>query len=318
MSIAANHPKAFLSHASEDKERFVLPFATSLRAGGVDAWVDRWEIKLGDSLVRKIFDEGLGKADAAIIILSSYSVAKPWVREELDSAFVAKVEGRIRLIPVVIENCEIPFALRHISHIRVADMSDPGIAAAAVVRTLFDATVKPALGAPPKYAQSSSLRLPGLEQSDVRVLMALGELYLARGRGPISRDELERALSEFEITPDLLTESLEMLEGETYIHGTHTFGGKYFVIKLTSHGAETAFQSLVPDMASIERSIAGYLVNSGQCDAQDISKELSIPYAIVEHVLNQLSGRGLIKTKGHMQGMIVFDVSARLKRALAG
>lgn len=35
------HPKVFVSHASEDKERFVTEFATKLRAKGVDAWLDK-------------------------------------------------------------------------------------------------------------------------------------------------------------------------------------------------------------------------------------------------------------------------------------
>ena len=37
-------PRAFMSHSSADKERFVLPFATRLRAAGIDVWVDRWEM----------------------------------------------------------------------------------------------------------------------------------------------------------------------------------------------------------------------------------------------------------------------------------
>ena len=52
-------PKVFVSHASEDKERFVRNFATQLRAQGIDAWVDEWEIVPGDSLIDKIFEEGL-------------------------------------------------------------------------------------------------------------------------------------------------------------------------------------------------------------------------------------------------------------------
>ena len=50
------NPKVFASHASEDKERFVLDFATKLRSKGIDTWVDRWEINPGDSLVDKIFE----------------------------------------------------------------------------------------------------------------------------------------------------------------------------------------------------------------------------------------------------------------------
>ncbi len=32
-------PKVFISHASEDKARFVTEFATKLRENGVDAWL---------------------------------------------------------------------------------------------------------------------------------------------------------------------------------------------------------------------------------------------------------------------------------------
>jgi len=42
------HVKVFISHASEDKDRFVTGFATKLRAFGLDAWYDLWEIGPGD------------------------------------------------------------------------------------------------------------------------------------------------------------------------------------------------------------------------------------------------------------------------------
>jgi len=52
-------PKVFLSHASEDKKRFVLEFAAKLRQQGIDAWLDKWEMSPGDSLIDKIFEEGI-------------------------------------------------------------------------------------------------------------------------------------------------------------------------------------------------------------------------------------------------------------------
>ncbi len=79
-------PKVFISHASEDKQRFVVNFAKQLRDNGVDAWLDQWEMKPGDSLVDKIFEEGLKEASAVIIVLSTNSVRKPWVLEELNTS----------------------------------------------------------------------------------------------------------------------------------------------------------------------------------------------------------------------------------------
>lgn len=43
------HPKAFISRASEDKSRFVVRFAERLRANGVDARLDCWEMLPGSS-----------------------------------------------------------------------------------------------------------------------------------------------------------------------------------------------------------------------------------------------------------------------------
>src|SRR5699024_5976348 len=103
--------KVFLSHASEDKDRFVIDLATRLRENGVDAWLDKWEMFPGDSLVDKIFEEGLKEADAIIVVLSKLSVDKPWVKEELNVSIVNKISHGTKIIPVVLDDCEIPEAL---------------------------------------------------------------------------------------------------------------------------------------------------------------------------------------------------------------
>lgn len=88
-------PRLFVSHASEDKERFAVEFATRLRSElGIDAWLDRWEIRGGDSLVARIFDEGLAGSDAVALVLSHASLTKPWVREELEVAVVRRIETK--------------------------------------------------------------------------------------------------------------------------------------------------------------------------------------------------------------------------------
>lgn len=73
----SENPKVFISHASEDKERFVMKFATKLRSVGIDAWIDKWEMLSGDSLVDKIFEDGIKEADSFIVVLSINSINKP-------------------------------------------------------------------------------------------------------------------------------------------------------------------------------------------------------------------------------------------------
>ena len=59
----------FISHASEDKEDVVRPLAKSLKEKGISVWYDEFELKIGDSLRRKI-DQGLSKSRFGIVVIS--------------------------------------------------------------------------------------------------------------------------------------------------------------------------------------------------------------------------------------------------------
>lgn len=87
---------AFISHASEDKEEFVLPLYEMLTRKGMKIWVDKHEISLGNSLRRKL-DEGLAKSRFGIVILSEYFFQKEWAKKELD-ALVSREDGQEKVI----------------------------------------------------------------------------------------------------------------------------------------------------------------------------------------------------------------------------
>jgi len=72
---------AFLSYAHEDKD-FAKRIVIELRKDGIDVKIGLWDIKPGDSLIQKIFVEGLSNCDIFLILLSSASVRSKWVREE--------------------------------------------------------------------------------------------------------------------------------------------------------------------------------------------------------------------------------------------
>src|SRR5262249_47207268 len=150
---------------------FVIPFATALRGKGVDAWVDNWEIRAGDSIVQKIFDEGIAQASLVIVVLSPISVTKKWVREELDAAVVNRIEKSTRLIPVIIDDCDIPQALRATKHVRY-DGNDLEAVVAKVADSIFRRSDKPALGPPPEFVKSALPPIPGLDNIDVQVINA--------------------------------------------------------------------------------------------------------------------------------------------------
>lgn len=65
----------FISHASEDKEAVVRPLANALKEKGLNVWYDEFELKIGDSLRRKI-DQGLAKVDLVLLLFQDHLLKK--------------------------------------------------------------------------------------------------------------------------------------------------------------------------------------------------------------------------------------------------
>lgn len=111
----------FLSHSHEDKE-FVRRLAINLTAAGVKVWLDEAEIKIGDSLIRKI-EEGISTVEYVAACLSPNSVSSNWVTKELDIAMTKEIKGkRVVVLPILIQDCEIPPFLSDKCY---ADFRDP-------------------------------------------------------------------------------------------------------------------------------------------------------------------------------------------------
>lgn len=67
----------FISHASEDKDEVVRPLAHALKESGLSVWFDEFELRIGDSLRRKI-DRGLANSRFGVIVLSRSFFEKGW------------------------------------------------------------------------------------------------------------------------------------------------------------------------------------------------------------------------------------------------
>lgn len=90
----------FISHATEDKETVVRPLAHGLDDRGVDVWYDEFELRIGDSLRRKI-DQGIARSRFGLVVLSTAFFSKNWPQYEL-AGLVARdmSDGRQRLLPI--------------------------------------------------------------------------------------------------------------------------------------------------------------------------------------------------------------------------
>jgi serine/threonine protein kinase len=98
----------FISYSSADSD-FAGKLASDLQASGIGVWFDKWEIKVGDSIIQNIND-GIHDNDYLAIVLSPTSVQSRWVRKELNAALMKELEESrsVVVLPILCKDCDIP------------------------------------------------------------------------------------------------------------------------------------------------------------------------------------------------------------------
>src|SRR5262245_47172835 len=101
----------FISYSHENRD-FVDKLAVHLTLSKVHVWVDRWELHVGDSIIAKI-QQVIQEASALIVVLSHASVQSEWCKKELSAGLVRELEEkRVVVLPLLLEDCQIPMFLR--------------------------------------------------------------------------------------------------------------------------------------------------------------------------------------------------------------
>ena len=101
----------FVSYSSKDK-KFAKKLAEDLTSFGVKVWIDFWEMKVGDSLNKKI-QVGISASSWLGIILTPNSVNSSWVEKELNAALIRELEKKdVFILPLLYIDCEIPLFLK--------------------------------------------------------------------------------------------------------------------------------------------------------------------------------------------------------------
>jgi len=102
--------RVFICHSSHDKA-VARNLVADLQRLGHEPWLDEYAIRVGDSIPDKI-EEGLQNADFVAVLLSPAAVQSGWVDREWKAKYWAEVSaGRVMVLPVLLEDCDIPLLL---------------------------------------------------------------------------------------------------------------------------------------------------------------------------------------------------------------
>ena len=309
------NPKVFISHASADKERFVMEFASKLRENGVDAWLDKWEMLPGDSLVDKIFEEGIKEADSFIIVLSSHSVNKPWVREELNASFVKRIGKNSKIIPVVLDNCTVPECLQSTIWENINNHQDYEESFTRILNSILGVLDKPLLGQAPSYATTKVNKLQGLHKIDTLVFTQACQTVLSKANKSVNLSEIYNDLKAQEISDEDILESLEVLDSKGYIKATKVFGGSIPFFTISTFGFDQFAQANIDNYGEKINDICIKLINHSLKNNADVVDMTKHPLVLVNHVFNLLENKGLINMVKALGGQyIITNISPEFKR----
>ena len=101
----------FISYSHQDKD-FVDKLAANLVKHKAHVWVDRWELHIGDSIIDKV-QEAIQESSAFIIVISKFSMESEWCKKELSSGLLKELEEKkVIVLPLLLEECEMPIFLR--------------------------------------------------------------------------------------------------------------------------------------------------------------------------------------------------------------
>ena len=239
----------------------------------------------------------------------------------------------MRIIPIVLDDCTIPTALRATLHVKITDLNNFDTQLSSIVDTLYGRSKKPALGSAPAYMQNPIWQIPGLSKIDSLLLKMAGDKAIENGyRVCIETQEMLSQAALQDISPYQFYESLAMLRDGYYLELHNTMGGEPSDPKLremvrggvpdfsiTIDGFEKYAKTYIPEYNAIVRDLHLQIVNEGKSDSASIAEAIKQPLMVVEHVLERLDRSRDIQMLREFNGGITthfINPSPRLRRRL--
>jgi len=96
----------FISHANQDAQ-FAHRLAADLQRLGVSVWIAPESIRPGEGWVDAI-ERGLEESSHVVVVLTPAALQSRWVKKETNVAITLERKERIEVIPLDVEECEVP------------------------------------------------------------------------------------------------------------------------------------------------------------------------------------------------------------------
>jgi hypothetical protein len=116
---------AFVSYSFQDSNT-VENIRKGLEEKGIKTWVSESQIKGGGLIVEEI-ESAMAQSDIVLLVLSNKSIRSNWVKLEMQTAIMMEMEGLLNVIPLKIDDCDVPLLLRSKLVVDLSEDFDTGL-----------------------------------------------------------------------------------------------------------------------------------------------------------------------------------------------
>ena len=217
---------------------------------------------------------------------------------------VKKINGISKLIPVLIDDCEVPEALQSTVWVRITDLNAFDSEFDSIVRSIYEHRERPPIGMPPAYSSGVMDVIPDLTKIDSLVLKLACERVINDAIAFVGDVEaLFNEAKTLDIPEEEFYESLEILNSRHYIDGGKVFDPKsrihYF--NITTFGLEQYARTYMDGYGSLPVSVGLQILNHNKRSGLEIAESLNRPFLIIEHILDLFQTNqmlSIVKTSG--------------------
>jgi len=267
------------------------------------------------------FEEGLKETEAVIFVISQFSSKNKWVNEEINESFVNSIMKGTKIIPIVLDNANVPEALKSTEWEKIEDLDNYDQSFNSITDSIFGLSNKPSIGFSPKYIKQNNISIEGLTSNENLVLNKSCEFALDNNTLFIHPDLIFGQNKEVDLTKQQVLRSIEFLDSLGYVSisgdmggGTEWFGFDY---KITDHGFDKYVHTYLEGYDKILITISGLIENEKVYNNFDLSNKSNQPLILIDHIIIHLAANQHIKISEHIGGKIVINyTSSTLARLL--
>ncbi len=103
-----------MSYSQED-QAFAEQLSQGLLERNVKFWRDSYRMEAGDRLTESVMS-AIQSSSSFLLLLSPRSLNSPWVARELEMALKLEKQGKLVIVPAIIDQCRIPDSLCDLLH----------------------------------------------------------------------------------------------------------------------------------------------------------------------------------------------------------